>query len=383
MYRIKKYNILCLLASLLFPAYLCGCTMQKEAEKAVDTAEYLNEEALQGNKETQLDAYTIEEVFTDTLIVEFEANAQFYIQDSHAAYAEYEYGIMLFDEFTASSGDYLEAGDVIAKVHIEVSEADLTEKRLTLQRMQERIEADRLIYEKEDALLREDAYNTKGSQAQGVAMRQYEASVEKHRQDIENQQTQIEKTAEELAKMEAAAALTEIKAPTAGFLKDMPVLVYGDEIEDGRILGVLEPEKSSILLVNNEENAFRYGKEVSVICKKGSEELIFKGKVITPSEKSVALQAGDKKACVLLEEDGAAYLQENEVTSILVKVNSMEQENAVMVRIGALEEGNNSYATVVQPDGSFLKKRVVIGGKNEEYYWVIEGLAAGDNVVVP
>ena len=54
-----------------------------------------------------------------------------------------------------------------------------------------------------------------------------------------------------------------------------------------------------------------------------------------------------------------------------------------MVRIGALEEGSNSYATVVQPDGSFLKKRVVIGGKNEEYYWVIEGLAAGDNVVVP
>lgn len=380
MYQIKKCYILCLLIGLVSAICLCGCIEQRTEAENVDTAEYLNEEALQGNRKTQLDAYTIEEVFTDTFVVEYEANAQFYIQDSHAAF---DYGKMLFDEFIASSGDYLEAGDVIAKVHIEVSEADLTEKRLALQRMQERVEADGIIYEKEDALLREDAYNTKGSQAQGVAMRQYEASVEKHRQDIENQKTQIDKTAEELAKMEEAAALTEIKAPSAGYLKDMPVLAYGDEIEDGKILGVLEPKKSSILLVNNEENAFRYGKEVSVICKKGVEELTFKGQVITPSEKSIALQAGNKKACVLLEEAGAAYLQGNEVNSILVKVNSMEQKNAVMVGVGCLEEGSSTYATVVQQDGSFLKKRVIIGGKNEEYYWVIEGLNAGDKVVVP
>lgn len=383
MYRIRKYHMECLLAGLLSAVYLCGCAVQETKTESLDTAEYLNEEALEGNEKIQLEAYTIEEAFTDTFIVEYEANAQFYIQDSHAAYAEYEYGTMLFDEFCASSGDYLEAGDVIARVHIEVSEADLTEKRLALQRMKERVESDRVIYEKEDALLREDAYNTKGSQAQGVAMREYEASLEKHRQDIENQNVQIEKAAEELAEMEAAAALTEIKAPTAGFLKDMPVLVYGDEIEDGKILGVLEPKKSNILLVNNEENAFRYGKEVSVVCKKGSEETVFTGKVITPSENSIALQAGDRKACVLLEEAGSVYLQENDVKSILVKVNSIEQENAVMLRLGALEEGSSTYATVVQEDGSFLKKRVIVGGKNEEYYWVIEGLNADDKVVVP
>lgn len=384
MYPISKCKIMCLLSCMMMLAAIPACA-EKEAEKeAVNTSEYLREEAINGSKEQEMDSYKIEEAFVDTFTVENEANAQFYIQESRAAYAEYDYGKMIFDEFTASSGDYLEAGDVIAKVHIEVSEADLTEVRLSLQRMQERVEADRLLYEKEDALLKEDAYNTKGSQAQGVAMRLYEESVEAHRQDIEAQNEQIEDTKEKLTKMETAAAITEITAPTAGYLKDMATLVYGDEVLDGKIIGVLEPGKSNILSVNNEKNVFRYGKEVTVLCKNGAEELEFAGKVITPSQQSVASQASDKKACILLEEAGSTYLQENDVNSILVRVNTIEQKNAVMVKMGSLEvNGSTAYATVVQQDGSFLKKKVVIGGRNEDYYWVINGLKDKDQVVVP
>ena len=380
MYQIRKCRIMCLLMGLLC---LCGCAKQTEIQQEVKVSDYLNEEALTIDKARVMDSYVIEEAFMDTFVVEYEANAQFYIQDSHAAYADYEYGTMLFDEYAASSGDYLEAGDVIAKVHIEVSGADLEEARLKLKRMQERIEADRILYEKEDAMLEKDAYAIKNFEARGVAIRLYMESVESHKQDIEYQNKQIEKVKESLQEMEAAAALTEIKAPTAGYLKDVTSLAYGDEIPDGKIIGVLEPKKSSILLVNNEENAFRYGKDVTVICKKGLDEMEFTGRVITPSQKSIAMQAGSKKSCIALEDAGSAYLQDNDVNSILVKVNSIEQKNAVMVKLGALEEGSSSYATVVQEDGSFLKKSVVIGGKNEEYYWVIKGLEAGEQVVVP
>jgi len=380
MYQISKCRILCLLIGM---CCLCGCAQETDNKEAVIVSDYLNEEALVADKEKESDSYAIEEAFAGTFMVEYETNARFYIQDSHAAYADYEYGTMLFDEFIAESGDYLEAGDVIANVHIEVNEADLAEARLKLQRMQERVEADRILYEKEDRMLEKDAYEIKNFEARGVAIRLYMESVEAHKQDIETQNKQIEEAEENLAEMEAAAAMTEIKAPTAGYLKDVPIFAYRDEIPDGKILGVLEPKKSGILLVNNEENAFRYGKEVTVICKKGVEEAEFSGEVITPSQKSIALQAGSKKACILLEEAGSAYLQENDVNSILVKVNTIEQKDAVMVKLGALEEGSSAYATVIQEDGSFLKKRVMIGGKNEEYYWVIKGLNAGEQVVVP
>jgi len=388
MHRISRMIRVCLLNMAVLAVVFCGCTAHTVSEE-VEVSEYLNEAALTGGEERQLGSYIIEDVVTGTFIVEYKANAQFYIQDSVAAYAEYEYGTMLFDKFLASTGDYIEAGEAIAQVHIDVSEADLTAAKLAIQRMEERVEADRLMYEKEDEILKRKAYGYDGKQPQSVATREYEASLEHHRQDIEAQYKAIERAKENLAKMEEADAITEITAPISGYVKDIPTLVYGREIPNKMIIGVMEPQKSGILIVNNEKNAFRYGKEVEIVCKKEDFEKEFTGVVITPSQASVASQATDRKACIRLDEEGTAFLQENKVNTIEVTVKTIEQENAVMVKMGALEldekdkDGNTAYATVVQDDGSFLKKKVVLGGMNEECYWVLEGIDGTDRIVVP
>lgn len=388
MHRISRLKMKCLLLVMILPVMLTGCK-EETVEEVAEISGYLSEEALNGGEERQLGSYIIEEAVIGTFIVETETGAQFYIQDSVAAYAEYEYGKMLFDKLLASTGDYVEAGEAIAQVHIDVSEADLTAARLAIQRMEERVEADRLMYEKEDEILKRKAYGFDGKQPQSVATREYEASLEHHRQDIEAQHKAIEKAKENLAKMEEADAITEIVAPISGYIKDVPSLVYGREIPNKMIIGVLEPEKSGILIVNNEQNAFRYGKEVEIVCKKDDFEKEFTGVVITPSQASVASQASDRKACIRLDEEGKAFLQENKVNTIGVTVRTIEQENAVMVKMGSLEldekdkDGNTAYVTIVQEDGSFLKKKVVIGGKNEECYWVLEGINGNDRIVVP
>lgn len=389
MRRINGFIITGILMLILLSVILVGCNKEEVADEAVEVSDYLSEQALAGGEERQLGSYIIEEAVEGTFVVKYTANAQFYIQDSVAAYAEYEYGTMLFDKILASTGDYVEAGEAIAQVHIDVSEADLTAARLSIQRMEERVEVDRLMYEKEDAKLKREVYSMSASTAQNVAIRQYEATLEYHRQDLESQYKAIERAKENLAKMEEADAITEITAPISGYIKDVPVLVYGRVIPNKMIIGVLEPQKSGILTVNNEKNAFRYGKEVEIVCKKEDFEKEFTGVVITPSQTSVASQATDKKACIRLDEEGAAFLQENKVNTIEVTVKSIEQENAVMVKMGALElnekdkDNTTAYATIVQEDGSFLKKKVVLGGMNEECYWVLEGINASDKVVVP
>lgn len=388
MHRINRLHIVSLLTVIMLSAMLAGCK-EEVVKEEVEVSDYLNEEALTGGEERQLGSYIIHDVTEGTFIQEYTANGQFYIQDSVAAYAEYEYGTMLFDKLLKSTGDYVEAGEVIAQVHIDVSEADLTAARLAIQRMEERVEADRLMYEKEDAKLKREVYSMSASTAQNVAIRNYEATLEYHRQDLEAQNKAIVRAKENLAKMEEADALTEIKAPISGYIKDVPTLVYGRVIPNKMIIGVLEPQKSGILIVNNEGNAFRYGKEVEIVCKKEDFEKEFTGVVITPSQASVASQASDRKACVRLDEEGAAFLQDNKVNTIEVTVRTIEQENALMVKMGALEldekdkDKNTAYATIVQEDGSFLKKKVVLGGMNEECYWVLEGISATDKIVVP
>lgn len=388
MRQISKWQTMSLLMLMLFPLVLAGCK-EEVVKEAVEVSDYLNEEALTGGEERQLKSYIIEEAVVGTFIVKNQAAAEFYIQDSVAAYAEYEYGTMIFDKLLSTTGDYVEAGEAIAQVHIDVSEADMTAARLAIQRMEERVEADRLMYEKEDAKQKREVYSMAQSVAQNVAIRQYEESLEYHRQNLEAQYKAIERAKENLVKMEEADALTEITAPISGYIKDVPTLVYGRVIPNKMIIGVLEPEKSGILTVINDKNAFRYGKEVEIVCKKDDFEKEFTGVVITPSQASVASQASDRRACVRLDEEGAAFLQENKVNTIEVTVKTIEQENAVMVKMGSLEldekdkDNNIAYATVVLEDGSFLKKKVVIGGMNEECYWVLEGLEGGDKIVVP
>ena len=386
MRHISRIKQLSLLLTVIPALMLTGCN-EEEVKEEVDVSDYLNEQALEGGEERQYSSYIIEDVVTGTFCVVAKENAEFHIQDSVAAYADYEYGTMLFDKYAAIEGSYLEAGEPIVKVHINVSEADITAARLAIQRMEERVEADRVIYEKEDAVLKRKAYSYDGTQTSGVAVWEYETSLEHHRQDIEAQQKAIEKAKENLAKMEEANSITEITAPISGYVKELPKLEYGKEIPNKMIVGIMEPENSGILTVDNDKNAFRYGKAVKVICKKEKLEKEFTGVVITPSQSSVAIQASDRKARILLDEEGKEYLRENKVNTIEVRVNTVEQENALMVKMGSLEvEGNDSdnyYATVVQEDGSFLRKKVIVGGISDDCYWVLEGLKSTDSIVVP
>lgn len=388
MRQISKVKTGSLLLASVCLMMFAGCANQT-VEKEVEVSDYLNETALTAGKDRQLGSYIIEDVVVGTFIVEKKENAKFHIQDSIAAYADYEYGKMLFDKYVALTGDYIEAGEPIAKVHIEVSEADLTEARMAIQRMEERVEADRLLYEKEDAILKKKAYPADSKYVHGVEIWEYETSLERHRQDIEAQKKAIEKAKENLAKMEQADAITEITAPISGYIKDVETFVYGDVIPNEMILAILEPQKSGILVVNNEENAFRYGKDVIVRCIKDDLEKEFTGVVISPSRSSVASQASDRMARIRIDEEGAAFLSETKVNTIEVKVRTVEQENAIMVKMGSLEldssdkDSSTAYATVVREDGSFLKKKVMIGGMSESAYWVIEGLEETDSIVVP
>ena len=397
MFQINGKRITCLLAVFLLIGILSGCragtdssvqtTQEASAQAGQDTvvvSDYLNENALNAGPENQLSSYQIEEAIKGTFRITKDANAEFYVQDSVAAYAQYDYGTMIFDELVSSTGKYVEAGDVIAKVHIDVKESDLTQVRLSLQRMQERLEDDRARYEKEDRELEIDAYEIEDFQGKGIALRQLEESKEFHKQDIENRARTIENTKEQLAKMETSAALTEIKAPISGYIRDVGVLVKGRVIPNETMVAVLEPQKSDIVWVNNSGNEFRYGKEVTVTCANTTEEETFTGVVITPSLMSVAQQATDRKACIKLDEECVKYLETAMVNTIKAKVNVVEQKDAIMVKIGALEmDDEDFYATVIQENGSFLKKKVIVGGVSAEYFWVLEGLKENDRVVVP
>lgn len=367
---------------LILTLFLSGGCKANQTQTAVNNDQYLSQDAVE--KKADMTSYKYDTVIAGDFYEKVESNASFYVQDSRAARADYKYGEMIFDGFKVSVNTYVTAGDPIADVHIDISNSEIEEVRLKIQRMEERVVTDTKDYADSDAILKRKAYAVSDSQAQGVAIHEYEESVALHNQDITNRQTQIADLKEQIEKMEQAQGITQILAPIDGYLKDLAVLKNGDKVADKKIFAVVEPSGSNIITVNNSNNDFHYGKEVDVVMTTQDGEMKLTGTVITPSKISVASQASDKAAQIRLSKSAQELPGKEDIKKILVTVKSGEIKNALMIKIGSLiEDKNNTYATVVTEDGSFLKKSVIVGGKNKEYYWILRGLNEGDTVVIP
>ena len=384
MHQIRQRRIIIVPLILCILLFIEGCGNKNTAQSNIDKSIYLSEEALNKKSASDTNSYKFDTAIKGDYCELVEANATLYIQNFKAARAEYKYGKMIFDDYVASISTYIEAGDAIAKVHIDVSNSDIKEAMLSVQRMQERLEVDKKDFEQEDALLKKKAYEIHDSQAQGVAIHEYEESVARHNQDLLNRQTSIQNKSEDIEKMQDAKNITQINAPISGYLKELSVFSQGDEIKNKQIVAIVEPTESNIVTVNNKYNDFHYGKQVDVVITTDTEEFKLTGTVITPSQISVASQTNDKTACIRLDKTVDQLPKRLDIKKILVTVKSKEMQNVVIIKRGSLdEEKAKAYATVVQEDGSFLKKSVIIGGKNKKIYWILKGLSEGEKVVIP
>lgn len=378
MVRIKKYTaVACTI--LMTSLFLGACGGQ---EKQTTTA--VEDVLLQTTDENTdvANAYKTDTAIKGEFYEEVKMNGNYYIREAQAARVSYEYGKMIFDEFLVKNKDYVMAGDPIASVRIEVSDADIKEVQLRIQRMEERLAFDRQDYAKDDKKAMEDAYAIKDPHAQGIAVTSYLKQKELHDQNIATRERTITDQKEILSKMEEAKNMTAILAPCDGYVSDLATYSAGNEVKDKTILALVSNQKSNLIEVNNSQEDFKYGQqvEVTITGKTGEETMI--GTVISPSIMAGEVAGGS--AVIQLPKTIEEMPEKKDVKKILVTLKAGKEENAVMIKLGSLQvEKNNVYASVLTEDGSIVKRNVIIGGTNKEYYWVLKGLEEGDTVVIP
>lgn len=360
---------------------LCGgCGQEKSV---VNKSDYLSESAIAGNVSTESDAYRYKCVQRGEFFDEYEQAGQLYIQDSKTVDVKYEYGQLEFIEYLVKAGDYVEQGDAIASVHIEVSQADIENEKLLLARMKERLQEDIADYDTIDADKKAKAY-LKSNEAQGVALREYEESVAAHSQDIASRRVLIEDEITQIAKMENAATMKEVYAPMSGYITNLTSYKRGDRIDNKTSIALVEPSESNIVSVYNEENAFRYGKSVEVVVNVKGSNMECVGTVISPSQNDLFNRMDPNRAFIRLELPEGQLLNKSDVKKITVTIKDNEMKNVLVLDRGALEESAGyATATIVTENGAFVKRRVVIGGTSKNSYWILSGLDEGDRVVVP
>ena len=284
-----------------------------------------------------------------------------------------------FGEYIADSMQYVEEGDVIATVHTEVDEIAIEEARLKLQRLEERYQAaeSQMIEDLEAIIAEKDRfYKDFDKKIEDIhyKQRQLDWEYEKY-----NYESRIEAVKEEINKLTEIGKIYEVTANTAGYVEYRKEYYVGEDIEDGDYICHIMKANEVYVVTDVQAEQFYYGMNVEFDGRNG----LIPGKVVNGG--SWALYGNLNPDMVIFKltlEDDISQLDKSGFNNLKMDGNLKTVKNVVLVPKKAVEVQNKEYfVTLLKEDGTFLKTEFIPGGSNDEFYWVLNGLTEGMQVI--
>lgn len=409
MCKIKRKLVLLALALFL----LVGCgkepakeTKQEEPEKLAGSA-YLDTSVLEEETEEVYEVYTI----SYGTYEEKSVSEKGYIGDyvKYPLIAEVAVGtqkVLNVDNFWGYHSD----GDPLLLVEAQVDEADVRQAQLALQRLTERYARDtqEFLEQREKDITENDKLEDKYEFEAGRVLLERDVLVWQNTARLYEQQIQTAK--EKADRLQRAADVTAIYAPVPGnvyctmgntYAGYTEQIYSGSEITNGTLLGYYQSyEKNPNYAFLENNGSYRYGMELTwdFKVKRGADaewEEGAVGHVINAMPDDLYGNLDDKnfpynlraRDGVFLQLDVLKEAEENpevvwEQGRDMATGNMGEIEKVLLVPKKAVTEKEGvCYVTVVKPDGSFVKTGFIAGGSNTEYYWVLEGLSEGTQIL--
>lgn len=168
-----------------------------------------------------------------------------------------------------------------------------------------------------------------------------------------------------------------IKAPADGKLSSFSVEI-GETKSSGEHLGQIDIQDGFKLRANIDE---RY---VSKVYTGQPAEFDFTGKTYQLSISKIYTNVTNGSFQVDLTFDSVAPTQIKRGQTVQLRLKFSSETNALILRRGGFfQETGGNWIYVVDPSGSYAVKRPIrIGRQNTNYYEVLEGLEAGEKVIV-
>lgn len=311
-----------------------------------------------------------------------------------------------FGEYLVQGMDYVEEGDAIATVHVEVDKLVLEETRLHLQRLRERYQSAEVQMQKDlkDILDKKAiTYNDYHKNILDIRYRQRQKDWEYTKFDYENQ---IEETQKELNKLTKVGEVYEVKADRSGFVNIENRYAAGKELWDGAyICHILDNERVYAVL-ERQADQFCYGMEVQLDTSMGmvtarvvnggswalygnleSSRAVNK-QSMTAMEAAWEAAFGNSsnpkapRAIFLLDFGEDVSDKKTGFNNMMLQGNLKTIENVITIPVKAVTQQNDQYyVTVLKEDGSLLRTEFIPGGSNGDEFWVLDGLTEGMQIV--
>ncbi len=247
------------------------------------------------------------------------------------------YGTVIFDSFTVSEYEYVNEGDVIAKIHVEGDSLELTELELKLKRLTER------------------------------------NAPEAERERLSNKIEEIKKCYE----------TTDIIAEASGIITSLAEFSKGDTVnKNSVIISTANAENCYIAVQDND--AFPFGCEVNITCKASGVDISTVGTVVSLGKNTEDTALKSDFRLISTDRDTVRKMLEIQGEYGNRMVITITREIKTFKDILAVP---NSFVTVyggaykvrkVNGDGSVTECTFVSIGRDKDYYYCLYGLNEGD-----
>ncbi len=371
------------------PAKLMSDTGSSGKEE-IAREEYLNVDALSGQSGQVLGGqYTIYTLTRETFTEEALSQKlkREYINTTEV-YVDLE-TLNKLERYEVEYFDYVEAGDVLATFRVTIDQIAVEEAQKKLQRLQEQYqravqdreeevkeqekERKELLLELEKKELSEECYEMKDFD---VRLEQSELTWEYERQKMEQEMEDVQRTIDKLL---GSGAVYQLKSPVAGYVIFKEKYGAGSSISNGSYFCDILNGEDYYVKVERQGELFGYGMQLAFDTPHGNKT----GRVVSAGSMALYGNLNTDEAFIALDMEGITQqeLQSNS-KNITLQGSLKTVHNVLLVPKQAVTEEKKEYfVTVLKEDGSLLKTEFIPGGSNTDYYWVMDGLEEGMQII--
>lgn len=284
------------------------------------------------------------------------------------------YNGVYLSKIHVETGQEVKEGELLVSVQ-PVTEAALEKKEQEIAKSMEDISRTLQSYEQTIANLEQKMQTVQGTERNLV-----ETQLTKTRKQYEWYKQDGEKTGQELKEeLEQMKQLPEdlnLYAPYDGEIDKIDNVPAGTELTTDREIMTMHSSQQ-VLLEVSDGSSLSYGQKVTVETGSGERIKTYTGKVISADN---IRPDGLKNGSASIQIDGS--IPDEELTNVRIKANVKELYHVLVVKSYAIAtEKDRQYVTVSDKD-KVSKRRVITGGNCGEYTWILQGLEAGQSVMI-
>ncbi len=278
------------------------------------------------------------------------------------------------DTILVENGQEVKEGDVLATFTVESSEADLKEKRLSVE--QAKRSFNQGVEDREEEIKLQKEIAASGNEKETLKLEELQAALELYK--LQNQET-IDQLQEELETMENAAEKNTLLAPFDGVVDSMNgELRKGVSVNSGTQIMSVYSQSPVYIAVEDSSHSLRMGMEVTVTAGRNNDRMEYTGRVAAAPE---ALPPSMGANTYYIEAKDAP-LDILELTPTVSAEIAFAEDVVVVSRKAVTTEDGKSYVRILE-DGAIHKRYVVIGWDDlKTNIWIAKGVEPGQTLIL-